>query len=52
MYYNSTFRVDQEGGAHYWVDMSNRSDVKVNEVLSRSHRRAAVSISIRNEART
>lgn len=43
MYYNSTFKIDPAYAMQYWVDMDNRSDVKVNELLSRSHRRAAVS---------
>ncbi|CAH0558199.1 unnamed protein product [Brassicogethes aeneus] len=41
LYYNSTFKTDKATGEHYWVDMENRSDVKVNALLSTSHRRAA-----------
>lgn len=43
LYYTSRFAVDPVGGPKYWVYMDNRSDVKVNELLSQSHRRAAVS---------
>ncbi|KAF2894535.1 hypothetical protein ILUMI_11637, partial [Ignelater luminosus] len=42
IYYNSTFITDTSTGDHYWVDMeNNRSDVRVNGLLSKSHRRAA-----------
>ncbi|KAJ8980208.1 hypothetical protein NQ317_002221 [Molorchus minor] len=40
-YYNSSFHNDPALGHYYWVDMDNRSDVKINELLSHSHRRAA-----------
>ncbi|GLV39243.1 lethal (1) G0289 [Carabus blaptoides fortunei] len=40
-FYNSTLTDDPEIGQKYWVDMTNNSEVKVNELLSQSHRRAA-----------
>ncbi|KAG5888918.1 hypothetical protein JTB14_019414 [Gonioctena quinquepunctata] len=40
-FYNSNVIDDPSVGLFYWVDMKNRSDVKVNELLSQSHRRAA-----------
>ncbi|XP_069690038.1 plexin domain-containing protein 2 isoform X1 [Periplaneta americana] len=41
-YYNSSFIVNDEAVGHrYWVNMTNRSDVILNEMLSQSHRRAA-----------
>ncbi|XP_012265633.2 plexin domain-containing protein 2 isoform X1 [Athalia rosae] len=40
-YYNSTFFVDEAAGRTFWVDMDNHPNVKVNELLSESHRRAA-----------
>ncbi|GFG30777.1 hypothetical protein Cfor_10858 [Coptotermes formosanus] len=41
-YYNSSFIPNNEMVGHqYWVDMTNRSDVQVNDMLSQSHRRAA-----------
>ncbi|XP_031827091.1 plexin domain containing lethal (1) G0289 [Nomia melanderi] len=39
-YYNSTFFFDKEVGKKYWVDMDNHPDLKVNVLLSQSHRRA------------
>jgi hypothetical protein len=33
-------------GHQYWVNMTDRSDVQVNDMLSQSHRRAAVSENI------
>ncbi|CAH1183532.1 unnamed protein product [Phaedon cochleariae] len=41
LFYNSSILHDKSVGHFYWVDMKNRSDVKVNELLSQSHRRAA-----------
>ncbi|XP_046686012.1 plexin domain-containing protein 2-like isoform X1 [Homalodisca vitripennis] len=41
VYYNSTFLIDHNIGQAYWVDMTKRDDVKINNMLSRSHRRAA-----------
>jgi hypothetical protein len=41
LYYNSIIRTDPEIGRHYWVDLKNQTDTKVNDLLSRSHRRAA-----------
>ena len=43
-YYNSTFIIDEAVGKKYWVDINNHPDLKVNYLLSQSHRRAAVSI--------
>ncbi|XP_050454501.1 plexin domain-containing protein 2 [Cataglyphis hispanica] len=40
-YYNSTFIVDPEICKKYWVDMDNHPDLRVNHLLSQSHRRAA-----------
>ncbi|CAL7952402.1 unnamed protein product [Xylocopa violacea] len=40
-YYNSTFIIDEAVGKRYWVDINNHSDLKVNLLLSQSHRRAA-----------
>ncbi|KAG6796256.1 plexin domain-containing protein 2 isoform X1 [Apis mellifera caucasica] len=40
-YYNSTFIVDEAVGKKYWVDINNHPDLKVNYLLSQSHRRAA-----------
>lgn len=42
-YYNSTFTVDESIGKSFWVDMEKHPDRKVNDLLSKSHRRAAVS---------
>jgi hypothetical protein len=43
-YYNSSFISNNEMVGHqYWVNMTDRSDVQVNDMLSQSHRRAAVS---------
>lgn len=39
-YYNSTFIVDEATGKKYWVDMDNHPDLKINYLLSQSHRRA------------
>lgn len=41
-YYNSTFIVDAEICKKYWVDLDKHPEVKVNNLLSKSHRRAAV----------
>lgn len=43
-YYNSTFIVDEAVGKKYWVDINNHPDLKVNYLLSQSHRRAAVRV--------
>ncbi|XP_072762641.1 plexin domain-containing protein 2 [Anoplolepis gracilipes] len=40
-YYNSTFIVDAEICKKYWVNMDNHPDLRVNNLLSQSHRRAA-----------
>ncbi|CAL1679016.1 unnamed protein product [Lasius platythorax] len=40
-YYNSTFIIDAEICNKYWVDMDNHPDLRVNNLLSQSHRRAA-----------
>ncbi|XP_014473954.1 PREDICTED: plexin domain-containing protein 2 [Dinoponera quadriceps] len=40
-YYNSTFTVDANICKKYWVDMDNHPELKVNHLLSQSHRRAA-----------
>jgi hypothetical protein len=42
-YYNSTFSVDEAIGKRYWIDLDNHPDLQVNTLLSKSHRRAAVS---------
>lgn len=42
-YYNSTFFSDENIAKMYWVDMDNHPDRQVNDLLSKSHRRAAVS---------
>nr|CAD7194287.1 unnamed protein product [Timema douglasi] len=39
-YYNSSFLVSQAVGEMYWVNMTNRNDVHVNDMLSTSYRRA------------
>ncbi|XP_044267904.1 plexin domain-containing protein 1 [Tribolium madens] len=41
LYYNSSLVTDPELSRYYWVDLENSTDTKVNELLSRSHRRAA-----------
>lgn len=41
-YYNSTFIVNDGICKKYWVDMDNHPDLRVNNLLSQSHRRAAV----------
>jgi len=41
VYYNSTFIVDSQIGHSYWVDFNKQENAKVNEMLSKSHRRAA-----------
>ncbi|XP_028127959.1 plexin domain-containing protein 2 [Diabrotica virgifera virgifera] len=41
LFYNTSIYDDPNIGHFYWVDMDNRTDVKVNELLSQSHRRAA-----------
>lgn len=43
MYYNSTFQTDPVVAKHYWAELNNISDVKINDLLSSSYRRAAVS---------
>lgn len=40
IYYSSWRQTDPEYGKHYWVDMSNRTDVMIQPTLSNSHRRA------------
>ncbi|XP_032667332.1 plexin domain-containing protein 2 [Odontomachus brunneus] len=40
-YYNSTFIIDTDICKKYWVDMDNHPELKVNHLLSQSHRRAA-----------
>lgn len=40
-YYNSTFIIDEAMGKKHWVDIDNHPDLKVNRLLSQSHRRAA-----------
>nr|CAH7743493.1 unnamed protein product [Callosobruchus chinensis] len=40
-FYSSKISNDPKLGSSYWVDMANRSDVKVSKLLSESHRRAA-----------
>ncbi|KAL6261311.1 hypothetical protein P5V15_008832 [Pogonomyrmex californicus] len=40
-YYNSTFIVDADICKKYWVDMDNHPDLRINHLLSQSHRRAA-----------
>lgn len=40
-YYNSSmFSISEAMGKKYWVDMDNHPDLKVNNLLSQSHRRA------------
>ncbi|XP_066581624.1 plexin domain-containing protein 2-like [Prorops nasuta] len=41
-YYNSTFIIDENVGRHYWVNLNGHPDLRVNELLSNSHRRAAI----------
>ncbi|XP_024946265.1 plexin domain-containing protein 2 isoform X2 [Cephus cinctus] len=41
LYYNSTIVTNETIGKQLWVDMDNHPDVKVNDVLSQSYRRAA-----------
>lgn len=41
LFYNSSFIVDSNISQSYWVDMNRRDDVKINHMLSKSHRRAA-----------
>ncbi|RZC36176.1 plexin domain-containing protein 2, partial [Asbolus verrucosus] len=36
-----TLQTGPEIGQHYWIDLANRSDTKVSDILSKSHRRAA-----------
>lgn len=43
-YYNSSFVISQETTQKEWVNMNDRKDVQVNNMLSYSHRRAAVRI--------
>lgn len=43
-YYNSTFIIDEAVGKKFWVDINNHPDLKVNYLLSQSHRRAAVCV--------
>ncbi|XP_043283105.1 plexin domain-containing protein 2 [Venturia canescens] len=40
-YYNSTFFSDENIAKMYWVDIDNHPDRQVNDLLSKSHRRAA-----------
>ncbi|XP_076162249.1 plexin domain containing lethal (1) G0289 [Ptiloglossa arizonensis] len=40
-YYNSTFIINETVGKKYWVDIDSHPDLKVNNLLSQSHRRAA-----------
>ncbi|XP_025073490.1 uncharacterized protein LOC105424795 [Pogonomyrmex barbatus] len=40
-YYNSTFIVDADICKKYWIDMDNHPDLRINHLLSQSHRRAA-----------
>ncbi|XP_003700501.1 plexin domain containing lethal (1) G0289 [Megachile rotundata] len=40
-YYNSTFIIDEAVGRRYWVDIDNHPELKINNLLSQSHRRAA-----------
>ncbi|XP_077280188.1 plexin domain containing lethal (1) G0289 [Temnothorax americanus] len=40
-YYNSTFIVNDGICKKYWVDMDKHPDLRVNHLLSQSHRRAA-----------
>lgn len=42
-YYNTTLIGESKIGHEYWVNMTNRPDVKINQLLSKSHRRASVS---------
>lgn len=41
LFYNSSFIVDSNVSQSYWVDMNSRDDVRINHMLSKSHRRAA-----------
>ncbi|CAH1127814.1 unnamed protein product [Ceutorhynchus assimilis] len=41
IFYNSTTYNDPNIGKQLWVDLEKRSDVKINDLLSASHRRAA-----------
>ncbi|XP_075211813.1 plexin domain containing lethal (1) G0289 [Lycorma delicatula] len=42
IYYNSTFITSEKVGRHFWVNLyDNNTNVKVHEMLSSSHRRAA-----------
>ncbi|BET00131.1 PSI [Nesidiocoris tenuis] len=40
VYYNSTFLINPTVGKQLWVDMSTCPNVTINDVLSKSHRRA------------
>lgn len=40
-YYNSSFIIDEKFAKSYWVDMDNHPDLRINHLLSQSHRRAA-----------
>ena len=42
-YYNSSFSVDEAVGKSYWIDLDKHEDIQINQMLSKSHRRAAVS---------
>lgn len=43
MYYNSSCTTGEDTGRHFWVDFTDsQNKVTTNELLSRSHRRAAV----------
>lgn len=43
-YYNSTFTIDEKATMKYWVNLDDHPGLKVNDLLSQSHRRAAVSV--------
>lgn len=44
-FYNSSLNQDPEIAQKlYWVDLKNKTEVKISDLLSQSHRRAAVSI--------
>ncbi|XP_065172146.1 plexin domain-containing protein 2 isoform X2 [Atheta coriaria] len=41
IYYNSSFRVDDTASKLFWVDVDKKVDMKISDLLSKSHRRAA-----------
>lgn len=45
-YYQSFTYAGVESAGHYWVDLNASENVVINEMLSTSHRRAAVSFSL------